>query len=61
MPKQKFLKLANSSVDVCDFMEELEDREIYSVQGNEGVFVNEKDYSTALDILQQLERENEDN
>ena len=61
MPKQKFLKLTNSSVDVCDFMEELEDREIYSVQGNEGVFVNEKDYSTALDILQQLEQENEDN
>ena len=52
-----FIKTINSNVDAVDFSEELKAIGIKNEFGDNGVYVNSKDYLTALSALMTLEEE----
>jgi hypothetical protein len=53
----KFIKTTNSTIDTVDLAEELDIRSIRYKLGDDGVYVEDADYDSALDILMQSEEE----
>ena len=53
----KFIKTTNSNVDTADFVEELENNDIWYQYGDNGVYVKEEDFDEAENILMEMEEE----
>lgn len=51
----RFIKTISSPVDTADFAEELEINKIHYHYGDTGVYVNEKDFNEAEEILLKME------
>ena len=52
----KFIKTTNSNVDTADFVEELENNDIWYQYGDNGVYVKEEDFNEAESILMEMEK-----
>lgn len=50
-----FIKTVNSPVDAADFVEELENNNIWYKFGDNGVYVNEDELDEAEEILMEME------
>ena len=50
-----FIKTVNSPVDTADFVEELENNNIWYEFGDNGVYVNEDELDEAEEILMEME------
>ena len=54
---KRFIKTINSCVDAADFVEALEENEIWYEYGDNGVYVKAYDFDNAEAILMKMEEE----